>query len=134
MNANEFIRSLEDFLRRVGWPTGRSPWDFVEEWESLIDQVAAGYGWGMYEFTNELSVRDLLAKAFDDQQLRNFGQINSMRQRVEAADARLKESFLPEIEIGSADQPWWRRGVLARAGDEYADDVKRTYGIDIGGN
>ena len=51
----------------------------------------------------------------------SVGQIVSVRERVGEADSRLERVLLPDVEIGDAEQPWWRRRVLARAGDEYAD-------------
>lgn len=132
MTVADFLQTFGEFLGRNGWPAELSPWAIVEQWESLVDQAITGYRWGFYEFTNELGVRDLLAKAFDDERLGGFGQIGSIRQRVTAADERLKGAFLPDAEIAGPDKPWWRRGVLAAAGDEYADDVKRLYGIELG--
>lgn len=131
MNTNDFLRTFEEFLRRQGWPTDQSPWSIVEQWESLVDQAKAGYTWGIYEFTNELGVRDLLAAALADERLSQYEQINRMRDRVEEADVRFRQGLLPGVEIGSADKPWWRRGVLATASDEYADDVERLYGIEL---
>jgi hypothetical protein len=61
-------------------------------------------------------VRYLLSKAFDDERLGRFAQISSVRQRVTDADGRLKGAVLPDVEIGGADKPWWRRGVLVAAG------------------
>lgn len=131
MTTADFLQTFKEFLGRYGWPTDQSPWTIVEQWESLVDQAAEGYHWGLYEFANDLSVRDLLEKAFHDDQLGRFSQIGIMRQRVESADIRLRSMFLPGIEIGGADAPWWHRGVLATAGDEYLDDVKRLHGIEI---
>jgi hypothetical protein len=131
MTTAEFLQTFKEFLGRYGWPTDQSPWTIVEQWESLVDQAGVGYHWGLYEFANDLSVRDLLEKAFHDDQLGRFSQIGMMRQRVESADIRLRSMFLPDIEIGGADAPWWHRGVLATAGDEYLDDVERLHGIEI---
>ena len=131
MTTADFLQSFKEFLGRYGWPTDQSPWTIVEQWESLVDQAAEGYHWGLYEFANDLSVRDLLEKAFHDDQFGRFSQIGIMRQRVESADIRLRSMFLPGIEIGGADAPWWHRGVLAAAGDDYLDDVKRLHGIEI---
>jgi hypothetical protein len=131
MTTNDFLQAFKEFLGRYGWPTEQSPWSVVEQWESLVDQVAEGYPWGLYEFANDLSVRHLLEKAFCDSGLQEFDQVDAIRERVRAADVRLKRMFLPGVEVSGADAPWWRRGVLASAGDEYRDDVKRLHGIEI---
>jgi hypothetical protein len=131
MTTNEFLQTFKEFLGRCGWPTDLSPWAIVEQWESLVNQAAEGYQWGLYEFTNDLAVRDLLEEVFRDEKLARFGQIGIMRQHVEAADAQLKGMFLLDAEIGGADASWWHRGVLATADDEYVDDMKRLHGIEI---
>ena len=130
MTANDFLRAFKEFLRRNDWPADQSPWTIVEQWESVVDQVGEDYRWGFYEFTNDLSVRDLLEKAFRDDRLSRFAQIDIMRQRVGNADVRLKNTFMPGVEIG-AEAHWWRRGILASAGDEYRDDMERLHGIEI---
>jgi hypothetical protein len=133
MTTKEFLQTFKEFLGRYGWSADLSPWTIVEQWESLVDQVAEGYNWSLYEFTNDLTVRDFLEKAFRDGRLGQFSEIGAMCQRVEAADTRLKEMFLPDDKIGGAAMPWWHRGVLAAAGDEYVDELKRLQGIEIQG-
>ncbi len=131
MTTNDFLQAFIEFLGRNGWPADQSPWTTVEQWESLVEQVAEGYQWGLYEFTNDLGARDLLEKAFTDDQFSQFAEIDIMCQRVEKTDVRLKSMFTPGVEIGSAEGPWWRRGVLATACNEYRDDMKRLHGIEI---
>jgi hypothetical protein len=127
----DFLRSFEEFLGRSGWPTDLSPWSTVERWESLVQQAMSGYDWGFYEFSNELAVRDLLAKAFADVALRRHDQLARMQERVADADDLFRQVLLPDTEIGGSEEPWWRRGVLAHAGDEYADDIRRLYGVEL---
>jgi hypothetical protein len=131
MTTNEFLETFKEFLGSHGWPTEQSPWTIVEQWDSLVDQAVQGYHRGFYEFTNDLSVRDLLEKAFHDDKLGRFSQIEIMRQRINNSDLRLKIMFLPDVKIGDAEAPWWRRGILADAGDEYLDDMERLHGIKI---
>jgi hypothetical protein len=130
MSAGEFLQTFREFVGRQGRPTDQSPWTIVEQWESLVDQAVEGYHWGLYEFTNGLSIRDLLEKALHADKLARFSQIEIMRQRVNNSDLRLKGMFLSDVEIGDDDTPWWRRGILATASDEYLDDVQRLHGIE----
>jgi len=127
----EFLRTFREFLGRHGRPTDLTPWDIVEEYESLVDTFAEGnYHWCEVEYTNDLRVRLLLEDALTDQRLAVFEpQVAAMRDRVTIADARLKELFRPDVLINPADWPWWQRGVLARAGREYTEDIRKLYGI-----
>jgi hypothetical protein len=74
-----------------------------------------------------------LESAFADARISAFRpQVDAMRERVRAADDRLKSLFLNDIFIGSAAEcPWWTRGVLKNGTGEYVDDIKRRFNIDI---
>jgi len=132
MSIKEFLQTFREFLGKNGRSPDWTPWSVVEEWESFVAEVEAGYDWIEAEYTNELRVRDLLESAFDDERLAQFEpQISAMRERVAIADARLKRVFLPAVQIGTESDPWWRRGVLSHAGEEYTKDVKGLYGIEL---
>lgn len=130
MTTRDFLERFEDFLGRHGRQPA-SPWSVVERWESLVDGIAEGYSWGYYELANDLAVRDLLERSFNDPSLASFQQMAAVRERVSRADERLKTLLRPDVQIGSPTDPWWHRGVLATAGDEYVEDLRRLYNIDV---
>ena len=127
----EMLDAWAEFLGRNARPKDMSPWAALDRWDALVDQAMAGYPLGYYDFSNDLAVRDLLAQALEDETLMTFEQIGTIQLRVAAADARFRSSLLPGVEVGPASWPWWHRGVLARSGDEYADDMDRLYGIEV---
>ena len=131
MSTAEFLDQFREFLGRNGYPPSDSPWTLVEEWESLIDDVEEGYELDIYEFRNDLSVRDLLEKVFTDPQFAGLAPVAHMRARVAAADTRLRAAFVPEVVVGPSAWPWWRRGVLARAARHYAEDAMRHYNVKV---
>jgi hypothetical protein len=126
----EFLALFREFLGRNGWPADTSPWAVVERWDQFVATCTECYRWGLYEFENDVRVRDLLQRVFDDDRLAAFPQVAEMRRLVDEADQRFRE-LLTESPAWTNDQPWWRRGVLVRAGDEYCDDVKRIHGITV---
>lgn len=128
--SSEFLLSFKEFLGRNGWPVTSTPWDVTERWEQFVDTCSSCYQWGIYEFDDEVRVRTLLDRAFSDPRLASYPEIAEMRERVKQADARFR-SLLSDQTIRDEQTPWWLRGVLARAGDEYCDDVKRIYSIDV---
>lgn len=131
MTTVEFFERFAEFLGRNGRPPTVTPWDLVERWEALTEAALRGYHSGFYEFSNDLSVRDLLEKAFNDPQLEGHEITRLMRERVTAADDQMRQAFQPGTHITSSALPWWHRGVLARGGKEYAEDIARLYGIDV---
>lgn len=131
MTTAEYLERFAEFLGRNGRrPTG-SPWSLVEAWEDLARSARDGYRSGYYEFTNDVGVRSLLDKLFSDPVLGGHEVTTLVRKRVEAADDTMRQAFLPGAQIHAPTRPWWDRGVLLRAGEEYAEDVARLYGIDV---
>jgi hypothetical protein len=126
-----FLDTFREFLGRHGRPADLSPWGVVEAWEQLVDDALEGYHGNIYEWSNDLSGRDLLEEAFHDPALARYEPVPLMRERVAAADERFRAALLPGVDVGTADEPWWHRGVLAAAGEEYAEDVERRYGIEV---
>jgi hypothetical protein len=128
--STEFILSFKEFLGRNGWEVANAPRDVIERWEQFVHACSSYYQWGLYEFGDEVRIRTLLDRAFSDPQLTGYPQIEKMRQRVTQADARFR-SLLHDQSIRDERSLWWLRAVLARAGDEYRDDVKRIHAIDV---
>jgi hypothetical protein len=128
--TDDFLPSFKDFLVRHGWSAKTSPWEIIERWESFVDECVDCYQWGFYEFDNEVKVRESLEFAIADQGLAGHEQMAEIRERVWAADEKFDRLLGPE-KIRGEKFPWWRRGVLAHAGDEYQDDIKRLYKIDV---
>lgn len=129
--SNEFILRFKEFLGRNGWPAEASPWSIVEEWETFVEDCSGCYQWGFYEFDNEVQVRGLLEKALTDPGLADYELMENIRERVSVTDERFRK-LLARTQIRTANNPWWQRGVLAHAGEEYRDDMKRLYNIDVG--
>jgi hypothetical protein len=128
--SNEFLLRFQEFLGKNGWPTEASPWSIIEQWEGFVEECSNCYQWGFYEFDNEVRVRGLLEKAITDPGLVNYEQAQAIRERVGLADERFRELLYP-TQIRTEEAPWWRRGVLAHAGEEYREDIKRLYNVDV---
>jgi hypothetical protein len=58
-------------------------------------------------------------------------QVRAMKDRVFAADDRLRRLFIPGVHIGYPNWEWWERGVLCNGIGDYAEDMKRSWGIDL---
>ncbi|MGH2707806.1 MAG: hypothetical protein ACRDJK_05885, partial [Actinomycetota bacterium] len=59
MIDRHFIERFQEILGSWG---GRSLTlnEAIEEWKHLVEQCEVGYDWGIYEFENDLAIRDLL--------------------------------------------------------------------------
>jgi len=130
--VHDFLEAFDGLVIRGGWRSGRTPWSVVEEWEGLVRQFEEGYDWTEYEYRNDCECRSILEKALYAPEMDPFPeQIRGMRERVFAADERVRALFLPGVQIGSPNWDWWLRGVLSNGQGQYAEDMKRGYGIDL---
>lgn len=128
----EFLDAFKRLLSRRGWRSSPTPWAVVESWESWVVKFEEGYDWSFDEYMNDCACRGLLEAAFSDSEMKGFPeQLDAMKERVHEADKRVKALFLPGVEIGSPEWPWWLRGVLRNGIGAYAEDMKRGFGIDI---
>jgi hypothetical protein len=93
-------------------------------WRSFVSQVERGYDDSIYEYTNDLSVRDRLERVV-------AGAGPGLRAKLAAAledvDARFTaathEAARPLGEFPGHSPPWWRRVPQRRAG-ELAEDLE----------
>jgi hypothetical protein len=100
-------------------------------WCALVDACELGYQWNLYEFDNDLSIRKRIDLIIQDPDLAAHPAIEHLRRVTHEIDERFRTLVKPGATIRSGDDPWWRRCVLQYAGREYAEDVRRLYGIDI---
>jgi hypothetical protein len=90
------------------------PWTLtglIGAWRELVGQIERGYDDNVYEYRNDLSVRDLLAELIDEIPA---GSVRSwVTSEVEEIDASYRTATreVDEPIFGSDDEPWWWRRV-----------------------
>ncbi|HQN44652.1 MAG TPA: hypothetical protein PLA25_10995 [Anaerolineaceae bacterium] len=97
----------------------------MERWKNFVDEVEAGYDDCIYEYTNDLTVRDLLQIVLDNSPLtlrdKLIGALQIWDQRFDAATEISARSVLPDK--GKAQAWWWFR-VPIRPGAEIKNDLQ----------
>lgn len=106
-----------------------SPAELLNNWRSFVEACDQGYWYGYDGYQNDLSVRDLVETILRSEQLRPSHEMRAFEAEVSAIDAEFRVLLDPEARVGSDADPWWRRGLLARAGTESVTDVERSFGI-----
>lgn len=121
-----FNAAVDPQGRRASW----HPLQYIEAWRALVDEVAAGYSGDLYEYENDLSVRDDLQVALNTPDLGAFPEWVELQVQVGKVDSLLRDllSVGPEVRPDSA---WWRARLPAHAGSEFAQDVERLFGVEI---
>lgn len=124
-----------EFLQAFNGLTSDSagtPWSFVENWEDFVAECEEGFWQDECEYKNDSHCRETLEKTLYAPEMEPFPeQVRAMKERVFAADERLRALFMPGVQIGYSNWNWWERGVLRYAADDYADYVKRSWGIEL---
>jgi hypothetical protein len=119
--AAELAPALETFSRGARWPITL---DYLyQRWSDFVRQVERGYDASIYDYTNDLSVRDI----FEDI-LRQVG--GSTREKLITAlqpwDARFDQATTEAarallISKTATGGPWWRRIPLKLLAELEAD-------------
>lgn len=110
---------------------GPSPAGLLDEWCGFIEQCEEGYIWSIYEYDNDLDVRRRIQVLADRLPGASASSAEFML-RVGEIDSRLRALFQPAPAQRTEFPEWWRQGVLRYAGREYAEDIRRGYGFDVG--
>jgi len=125
----EFFDGFGAVVAANGWTSAPSPSGLLAQWGGFVDVCASGYSSTIYEYHDELSVRDLLQQVLDAPTLQRFVELVELRAGVEEVDQRFRSVCRDDLVIGLPGDPWWRRCVPRLATGEFADDLQRRYGI-----
>jgi hypothetical protein len=125
----EFVERFRAVAAARGWRGVSSPFDLIDGWAQMVDQVEEGYDDNIYEYLNDLSVRQRIEDLLHDESLRDVEQMEWVRAQVSEIDARFRSLVRPEPVPGNSR--WWETHLPAYAGSELVADIKETYGVSI---
>jgi hypothetical protein len=119
----ELARLLAELAERSGREDSLDA--MLRRWSDFVTRVERGYDDSIYEYTNDLSVRDRLERVVQ-------GAGPGLRAKLEGAlaeddgrfEAATEESARPLGEFGEASPPWWWRRVPRRRPGELAEDLE----------
>jgi hypothetical protein len=109
---------------------GPSPSSLLEEWVQLVRECEAGYEWNLYEYHNDLSVRDALEAILADPG-RAEEERAEVATRLLEIDARFQALLQPGVRVGPEEDPWWHAGVPRYAGEELAAELREWFGVEV---
>jgi hypothetical protein len=91
----------------------------LHRWSHFVTQVERGYDDSIYEYTNDLSVRDRLEQLTQGAELER--RVAEVDRRFETAT---EERARPLGVFKEASAPWWWRRVPRRLVGELAEDLE----------
>jgi hypothetical protein len=130
MTTKDFIEAFKAAVetRREGGPY--TPTGVVEQWEQIVSMIEAGYDDSIYEYDNDLSVRNLLAELLEDPLIQAHAESAWVTETVDALDKRLR-AVMTDQPIRDVQGPWWRSHLPIIASAEFADDLQNLYGYKV---
>lgn len=98
--------------------------ELLDEWREFVDGCEAGYGWNVYDYHNDLAVRDRLEASLEGMEPADSAQVAQI-------DERFRALLQPGVQVGPEEDPWWHRGVLRYAGPDLAAELKEWFQVDV---
>ncbi len=104
---------------------GGSVRQLLRKWVDFVRQVQAGYDFSIYDYTNDLSARDLL-----EEKVRRLSpaEAAAVREELLAWDGRFEEATRPSLRpvapgVTDREGSWWFR-VPCKLSEELAADLR----------
>jgi hypothetical protein len=103
-----------------------------EEWDAIVSMIEEGYNYIEPELENDLFVRNDIELILLDKDLNLFEQHKFLKKIIFEIDNRLKKMIIDNPKISRKENSnWWENVLLVKGKEEYVNDIKNTYKIDI---
>lgn len=103
--------------------------EIIEIYEDLVQQCEDGYSYTIYELDNELFIRERIDYLIKNSELKKYEEHLAFISQINELDNRLKSVSL--FNIRKPKENWWESFILKHAYEEYWENVKLHYGIEI---
>src|SRR6266487_3196479 len=113
-----FAYKVKVILENEKWNRYSSPNQLLEAWNQFVDECELGYDMGIYEYDNDLSVRNIIEKILQDEALSKFEEYEYFKKEIFKIDERFRK-LLSKEKKRTDKRFWWERGILNKAGKEY---------------
>ncbi len=122
-----FAAVADEEGRRSGW----SPAAYLEVWAAFTADCENGYQGNIYEYENDISVRDVIEKALTSLGPAEDAAVTVFADAVAEIDARFAAVLNSGPAIRDETVPWWRRRLPVSGGHEFAADVRQHFSVTL---
>ncbi len=106
-----------------------SPSSLVTLWDEFVSECEDIYGWTIYEFDNEIGIRDCIDIILNEKEMYIFPEFKEFKSLIDSIDRRFNDLLQKNNYRTEVGNKWWRKGILKFAGEEYCSDIFNLYGI-----
>lgn len=124
-----FIDDVDRTLKEAGRGHTTLPVRLIETWRSFVEQCRNGYHMCIYEYDNDISIREAIQLVIDNDNLKKYREYGIFCETIFAIDQKFRELLLAQTRDDRTT--WWEKGILKTGQDEYATDIKEIFGIEI---
>jgi hypothetical protein len=93
----------------------------LERWSNFVREVGRGYADSIYEYTNDLSTRDILETVVQQAPQPLHDGLNAILNPIDVRYNELTQVI--QRSLGSSQNPWWFR-IPKNLSDELKDDLQ----------
>ncbi|NNJ03307.1 hypothetical protein HHX38_04010 [Streptomyces sp. PKU-MA01144] len=108
----------------AGWLWSDGPWRSCEGWRGFVEECVEGYEMDYSEYLHDISVRDLLDLALNDEATRRADEFEDFLSAVRRSDDAFRELIARGPVIRPDEPRWWRRALPPHGGEEFVKDVQ----------
>ncbi|UKA50778.1 hypothetical protein LFT48_04385 [Arthrobacter sp. FW305-123] len=112
---------------RAGW----SPAAYLEVWAAFTEDCENGYQGNIYEYENDISVRDVIEKALTSLGPAGDAAVAVFADAVAEIDARFASVLNSGPGIREEPVPWWHRRLPSRGGHGFAADARQHFSVTV---
>jgi hypothetical protein len=103
--------------------------EIIGIYEDVVQQCVDGYGYTIYELDDDLYIRGRIDYLLKHSELKKYEEHLAFIAQINEMDNRLKSVSL--FNIRKPNENWWESFILKHAYEEYWENVKLHYGIEI---
>jgi len=126
-----FTQNFRDVTDPKGARRDWSPAAYIDAWRSFVLDCEDGYQWSIYEYENELGVRDVIDQVLSASELTEYPELPIFAGTVAEIDERFASLLRTGPTLPRESAVWWHAGLPGHAGPDLVADAKAQYGVQL---
>lgn len=126
-----FIQSFRDVTDQVSARGDWSPAGYIDAWRSFVLDCEDGFQWSIYEYENELGIRDVIDKVLTAPELAAYPELAIFAEAIADTDERFAALLRSGPSVLPENAFWWNRNLPGHAGPDLVADAEAHYAVHL---